>query len=45
MERDRWQPFDGEVLPSQRITLRQRMAELVFRFMETIQPADLGGRG
>ncbi len=42
MERDPWQPFDGEVLPIQRLTLRQRMAQLAMSFMETIQPADLG---
>lgn len=42
MERDTWAPFDGEVLPSQRITLRQRMAQLAMSFMEGWMPADLG---
>lgn len=42
MERDPWQPFEGEVLPSQRLNLRQRMAQFVLGFMESITPADLG---
>lgn len=41
MERDRWQPFEGEVTPSQRLGIRQRLADLAFRFIETIVPADL----
>lgn len=40
--RDKWQQFEGEVSPSQRLSIRQRMAQLVFTFMEGFVPADLG---
>ena len=35
-------PFDGEGLLGQHFSLRQRLAQLAMRFLESITPDDLG---